>query len=424
MSIDSEAPKTGILSHMVDQIPHFIFYMLVTSISAVFTAIYIMVKRRARVNLASIIQTWISPDFLYKRDVIHLAQELIIEGIQDAVIVLGPDKRIMDANFAAKQLLKLPLIDMPILSLKEVNPELYEQLDFNDSGSQIQLQVRGEERYYDTRISRLNTWNTFSKTSIIVLRDITEIRRYSGHLEHLVEERTMQLRNVERLATIGETAAMVGHDLRNPLQVIVGTIFFLKKKLKIVGSEEEGWKEIENMIGTIHREANYMNKIVSDLHDYVKVFNVDLETLDVKATIEETTSRIEMPNISLKLQIPDDLPPIQADKIMITRVFTNIVTNAIQAMPEGGKLWIKTKVKGEMIHIDVIDTGVGIPPENMDQLFVPLFTTKSKGTGFGLSVCKRFVEGHGGRIKVRSKEGRGATFTVILPFNPAEVVLV
>jgi signal transduction histidine kinase len=409
MSRDSEAPKTGILAHMVDQIPLFTVYMLVTSMSAVFMAIYIMVKRRrAR---------------LYKRDVIHQARELIIEGIQDAVIVLGPDKRIMDANFLAKQLLKLPLIDMPVLPLKEVNPELYEQLDFNGGSSQIQLYVKDEERYYDTRISRLKSWNTFFNTSIIVLRDITEIRRYSGHLEHLVEERTRQLRNTERLATIGETAAMVGHDLRNPLQVIVGTIFFLKKQLKSIGSEEE-WEEVEKMIGTIHKEADYMNKIVSDLHDYAKVFNVDLEDLDVKAMIEETTNRIEMPGINLQVQIPEDLPPIQADKIMITRVFTNIVTNAVQAMPEGGKLWIKAKVKGEMVHIDVIDTGVGIPPENMDQLFVPLFTTKPKGTGFGLSVCKRFVEGHGGHIKVRSKEGKGATFTVILPFYPTEAVVV
>ena len=376
------------------------------------------------VNLTSIILTWISPDLLYKRDVIPLARELIIEGIQDAVLVLGPNNKILDANFAAKQLFKLPLIDMPEISLEDMNPSLYQQLNFDGVSSQIKLDNSGEERFYDINFSRLKSWNTASSTSIIVLRDITEIKRYSEHLEHLVEERTRQLRNAERLATIGETAAMVGHDLRNPLQVIVGTIFFIKKQLQnLDDSEANSWQEIERMINTINSEAEYMNKIVSDLHDYAKVFNIKLGEIDLKSVIQDTISRIQMPNVKLTLKLPDDLPPIQADEIMIRRVFTNIVTNAVQAMPDGGKLRVKARVKGKMVYVDVIDSGIGIPPENMDNLFVPLFTTKSKGTGFGLCVCKRFIEGHGGQIKVKSKEGKGATFTVVLPFNPEEVVV-
>ena len=111
----------------------------------------------------------------------------------------------------------------------------------------------------------------------------------------------------------------------------------------------------------------------------------------------------------------EDFPKLTLDPILMQRVFSNLITNAVQAMPNGGQLTINASKKGETALIMVEDTGLGIPDENLPKLFTPLFTTKAKGQGFGLPVCKRMVEAHDGTITVKSKVGKGSTFTVEIP---------
>ena len=223
------------------------------------------------------------------------------------------------------------------------------------------------------------------------------------------------------MATIGETAAMVGHDLRNPLQVIVGTSYFLKKMLNdALIDRPDDLVELENMINTINDETDYMNKIVQDLHDYAKVYTLDIGKHDIQSLIQSLVKSVKTENVEITIDF-EEIPLFEIDETSIKRVFQNILTNAIQAMPDGGNLTIRGVTENDNLLISFIDTGVGIPPENLDKLFIPLFTTKSKGTGFGLSVCKRFVESHGGQICVESEEGKGSTFTVILPYNPITV---
>ena len=160
-----------------------------------------------------------------------------------------------------------------------------------------------------------------------------------------------------------------------------------------------------------------MNKIVQDLHDYAKVYTLDIGKHDIQSLIQGLVKSVKTENIEITIDFEEN-PLLEIDETSIKRVFQNILTNAIQAMPEGGRLTIKGVTENDSLRISFIDTGVGIPPENLEKLFIPLFTTKSKGTGFGLPVCKRFVESHGGEICVESKEGKGSTFTVILPYNP------
>lgn len=254
----------------------------------------------------------------------------------------------------------------------------------------------------------------------LISRDITdrkraeeELRRHSEHLQELVEERTRELRKAERLAGIGETATMVGHDLRNPLQAITSTVYLAKRTL-----ERAEKARVRELLGTIEEQVGYINKIVSDLQDYARPVEPKRVETNLRQLIDDTLSTISVPeSIKVSVEVEKGFPKLMVDPALVRRVFTNLITNALQAMLDGGHLTIKASKAGEIASISFQDTGSGIPKENLDKLFSPLFTTKAKGMGFGLSVSRRLVEAHGGNITVESEMGKGSTFTIKLPLN-------
>ena len=263
---------------------------------------------------------------------------------------------------------------------------------------------------------------------VAITKDITErkrmeeeLQRYSKHLEELVEERTRNLRAVERLAAIGEVAAMVGHDLRNPLQVVVNTTYLEKEMVTSMPSpcrELAEKRGVYELFETVGKQIEYMNKIVSDLQDFARPLKPEFVETSLHQLINETLSMVTVPEtVKVSLVIDEDFPKLMVDHTLMKRVLINLITNALQAMPNGGKLIVRLSRTEEAAFISVEDTGVGIPKETLDKLFSPLFTTKPKGSGFGLPVCKRLVEAHGGSIMVESKVGRGSTFTVKLPLG-------
>jgi PAS domain S-box-containing protein len=227
-----------------------------------------------------------------------------------------------------------------------------------------------------------------------------------------------KLKRSERMAAIGETAAMVGHDLRNPLQAIVGFIGLAEEQLKAVRSPPAKKQKIIEPLKAINQQALYMNKIVLDLQDYARPLEPELKETHLLDLVNEVLSSMQIPPaVKTSLLIPDNFPKIPIDVTLIMRALTNLFRNAVEAMPEGGKLTIKAyQARGE-VSIEIMDTGTGIPKENIPRLFTPLFTTKAKGQGFGLPVCKQIIEAHGGSIKVKSQLGKGSTFTLKIPFN-------
>ena len=200
-----------------------------------------------------------------------------------------------------------------------------------------------------------------------------------------------QLQDNERLAAIGQTAGMVGHDLRNPLQSVVGELYLAKSELDEM---PRGQREIalRESIDSVETQVSYMDKIVSDLQTFVKPVQTSKEKVNLNELFASTLEQINVPeNIQAKIRLKNKLT-IDADPQLLRRVLINLITNSIQAMPNGGKLIIKAyECKGQ-IKIEVEDTGVGIPEEIKPKIFAPLFTTKSRGQGFGLSVCKRVIE--------------------------------
>ena len=244
-----------------------------------------------------------------------------------------------------------------------------------------------------------------------------EIQGYAGQLELKVEERTRELfaaqnmlLKAQRLATIGELAGMVGHDLRNPLTGIAGATYYLKNKL--LNSTNDREKE---MFETIEKAIVYSNKIINDLLDYSREIRLELCETEPKSLLTETLSLIQVPQ---RIEIVDEMknePLIKVDKEKMKRVFTNIIKNAFDAMPDGGKLTARSKKQDGYVVLTFSDTGMGMTEEVIKQLWTPLFTTKAKGMGFGLPICKRIVEAHGGKIAVESVKGTGSTFTMTLP---------
>jgi two-component system sensor histidine kinase/response regulator len=249
-----------------------------------------------------------------------------------------------------------------------------------------------------------------------------KLAEYSQKLEKLVEKRTEQLKQTqaklvksERLAVIGELAAMVGHDLRNPLTGIKGAAYYLKTKhyAELGAKGNEMLKSIENAI-------NYSNKIVNDLLEYSRNPMLDIGEVTPRTLLKKSLSLLEVPDDIQIVDATETAPLVKADIEKMCRVFVNIIRNAIDAMPEGGTLTVKSReVKGKL-EIAFKDTGTGISKENLDKLKrgVPLFTTKAKGMGFGLPICKRIAEAHGGKIALKSKIGKGTTVTVTVLVNP------
>jgi PAS domain S-box-containing protein len=246
-----------------------------------------------------------------------------------------------------------------------------------------------------------------------------KLKEYSEKLEQLVEERTKQLKQtqtklikVEKLAAIGELAGMVGHDLRNPLAGIKNAAYYLRAKQDSL-STENGKKMLE----IIDNAIRHADKIITDLQDYSRELHLELTNCSLQSILKEALTLVQIPD---KVKIKDNMlqePLIRADEVKMVRVFINIIKNAIDAMPDGGTLQIKSCLKDGNVEIYFADTGVGMSKETMDKLFSPLVTTKAQGMGFGLAICKRILEAHQGKISVESVEGKGSTFTLILPIE-------
>jgi two-component system NtrC family sensor kinase len=258
--------------------------------------------------------------------------------------------------------------------------------------------------------------------------DITErkegeqaLKEYSERLEEMVEERTNELRGAqeelmrkERLAILGQLAGGVSHELRNPLATISNAVYYLQMTLP------DADKTTKEYLDLIYQQVRSAAKIVSDLLDFSRETTADREEVAVTQLVAELLERHAPPDdVRATTHVPADLRPVFIDARQIGQVLDNLVTNAYQAMPEGGTLTIRAEAKKDRVHLSVTDAGVGIPKEDMDRLFEPLFSTKPRGIGLGLAVSKIFIEANGGSIEVESEVGRGSTFTLILPTKEA-----
>lgn len=229
----------------------------------------------------------------------------------------------------------------------------------------------------------------------------------------IVEDKTEE-EQTKRLSAIGATAGMVGHDIRSPLQSILSDTFLLKEALSTMpGCQTK--EDVAESLDSIEKSVIYINKIVQDLQDYSRPITPEYSDVKLTALFDSIFKTIALPDkIKFALHIRE-VEKIRSDPMLLQRVLTNLVNNAIQAMPNGGELKIEVKPGDSKVVVTVADTGVGIPDEVKSKLFTPLMTTKTKGQGFGLAVSKRLVEALNGSISFDSEVGKGTKFIITLP---------
>jgi PAS domain S-box-containing protein len=372
----------------------------------------------------------------------------LFASMHDVVLVIdreGVYRKIASTNPA---LLYRPAEELIGQSLKDVFPA--------DKAGKFQKVIRKvlktgqtEQIEYELIISDRPTWfSAFitpltADSTVWVARDITErknaeeeIRRFNAELEQRVEERTCELRDAqeklvrnEKLAVLGQMAGGVGHELRNPLGVINSAVYYLKL---IQPDADDKVRKYHNII---EDELHTAVKIINDLLTFASLKSSDQEPVSIPDLVQRVLLRFPVPwPVEVVLKLPPSLPKIFADLRQMEQVLGNLVVNACQAMTsfsgshpagsggraEGGVLTITASRKKEMVAIAVQDTGEGIPPENMRKLFEPLFTTKARGIGLGLSISQKLAELNGGRIEVMSEPGKGSTFTLFLPVRGVE----
>jgi len=238
----------------------------------------------------------------------------------------------------------------------------------------------------------------------------------------------------EKLSILGELSGSVGHELRNPLGVMSNAVYFLKVVLA------DADETVCEYLGIIKKEIDNSQRIITDLLDFARTKAPQVKAVTAGDLVNESLGRCAIPeNVEIRTELPKTLPALMVDPLQMGQVLQNLVTNAVQAMPAGGAVRVAAcrvdkagtapggspvsgvptgahlQGMGDFIEISVADTGEGISPEGMKRLFQPLYTTKAKGIGLGLVVCRNLVEANGGTIEVESRLGEGTTFAVILP---------
>jgi signal transduction histidine kinase len=242
-------------------------------------------------------------------------------------------------------------------------------------------------------------------------------RELNEKLEAKVQERTSQLQEAqeelvrkEKLAVLGQVADTVGHELRNPLGVINNSVYYLQTVL----DDADG--TTREYLGIIKDETANAERIVSDLLDAVRTKPPRPAMVNVAEAIGQTLRKCAIPaSVSVHLDVPPTLPLISIDPMHLHQVLWNLITNAVEAMPQGGTLEIGVAAEPQVLRIGVKDSGSGMTAEQQARLFQPLFTTKTRRVGLGLVVVKNLTQANGGSVAVASEAGKGSVFTVTLP---------
>ncbi len=256
-----------------------------------------------------------------------------------------------------------------------------------------------------------------------IVRDITEskeaesqLARLNDQLEIRIRQKTDELRAAqaelvkrEKLATLGQVSGGIAHEIRNPLHAIATSAYYLRNARH--APEEKKKEHLER----ISRQVALIDNVVTALSDVARLPDPHFSPIALELLLAQVVREITLPaNVRVELQAPVGLPPVQADPHQIPIVFRNLLRNVRDAMPAGGTITVRAEVRGEWIGVSVTDTGDGIAADTGAKVFEPFYSTKARGMGLGLAICKAIVEKGGGRLSFRSEIGQGSTFTVEL----------
>ena len=309
------------------------------------------------------------------------------------------------------------VVGEPIKALKNGTEHLYQ------GNLGYQIEVRSQDEVGDLA-------HSFNGMSLQLRAANEEIVTWAKTLEDRVEQKTSELKrahdhvlHVEKMASVGKMAAVVAHEVNNPLSGILTYAKLLQKWVASGRAEHEKQEEALQCLELIASESRRCGELVKNLLTLSRTAPMNVQSTDLHVVIDRclllVRHQLELVGIQLQLNLAEDLPRVPCDPAQMEQVFLALIMNAIDAMPRGGNLWIETLPSNDELEItiQVRDDGAGIAPDVLPQIFEPFLTTKEsgRGVGLGLAIGRGIVERHNGRIDVESELGRGTTFSVTLP---------
>lgn len=328
----------------------------------------------------------------------------IVQSLSSGLVTANTQGTILTANAAACEFLGYDAASMQGRSLRDVLPGLDEKLGTDPRAelrrSDLTLRVGGADRTIGVSVSPLYDVSDVIIGRVVNFSDLTELRRMELHM-----------RRAERLATVGQLAAGVAHEIRNPLAAISGSIELLRQSPQSTGDDR-------SLMEIVIREIDRLNTLITELLDYANPRPRQIAEFDAAVLVEETVFVAQQDrahDVRIESNIATQLT-MRADAAKLRQVFWNLLRNATDAAAAGGKrVEVSASRRGEQVSFAFADNGPGIAPAQLAHIFDPFFTTKKQGTGLGLATCHAIVTEHGGRIDVHSVVGQGTTMMVILP---------
>jgi len=366
-------------------------------------------KKTVKFRKKDILPQFKLPNNILSKDIMEY-NNLILQSLPSGVMVINMDGLVTFCNTSADSILGIDYMKEKdksyAIALKE-NSHVAQLIKNGLNGEtyfrkQIQIKAAGNFKWIGISTTILYDPKATPIGVIAVFSDITDVKELEA-----------DIKLKERLAAIGELSAGIAHEIRNPLSAIGGYSELLKKGL----SEDE----IASAVDGIIKETKNLNRIVTNFLSFVRKPQPVFTETDINTLIKEIISMVsfdknaERINFNIKALKP--LPAIEADPFELKMAFSNIIQNAVQAMPNGGRLTVKSGIQYGRIFIEIADTGGGIPKEIGDRIFNPFFTTKEQGTGLGLAIAHKIIEAHDGKIEFKTMHGKGTTFIIRLPIR-------
>ncbi len=347
--------------------------------------------------------------------------ESVLESLDSGLLVCDAEGLVIFYNKAAERLLGLTATD----HLEKDFAAMVEDPDLKfflaetvREGNRIEdrdfdITAHGQERLLSLSVFPLVSAKRVTGT-VVHVKDITERR---------IKE--ARLRRAENLASLTNLTAGVAHEIKNPLGAISIHIQLIQKALIASCTTSE---HIDSYLNVINEEIARLNHIVVDFLFAVRPMDMRLRKGDINELIRELIAfvqpELEKNRIMVELSLSEAVPFFLYDERYIKQALLNLIKNAQAAMPTGGRLAVKTEVDGSFLYISCTDTGIGIPDENLEKIFDPYFTTTESGSGLGLTMTYKIIKEHQGELSLKSHEGEGTVFTIVLPLPQKETKLI
>ncbi len=339
--------------------------------------------------------------------------ETMVGGLTDAVLVVSSEGTMLSMNEPAEQLLGRPRAEAQDQVLSDLVAEdhpiakLVEQaLEFGGAVGPVSatLAINGRDVLHSLTAQVLRDSNEISGV-MVSARDMEKLSRLGSHLSYS-----------QKLTALGRLTSGVAHEIKNPLNAMVIHVALLRQQMAEASPESTGYLDV------LDEEIRRLDRVIQGFLKFTRPEDLQLTSVDLdqllRGVVRLATAEADRNGVEIEMDVPSDLPPVYGDRELLQQAFSNLVLNACEAMPGGGALGLEARRSSEGLEIEVADTGVGIEPDMLDKIFDLYVTTKSRGSGIGLSLVYRIVQLHDGDIRVVSTPGEGTRFTMRLPEPP------